>query len=251
MNLKKLSILFLSTIFLVLNFSYAGTAENLKTIDDLIAKNDIKSAKAQLEAALKTSANDIELLMRQCRVVTIEGDQAASEDDKVKAYENAQELATKMIELDGNNAKGYIRRSIAKGKIALYKGLLQSRSLVLEIRKDTEKALSLSGISAYDKSLASYILGRAHLKLAKKPKALRLPLGLAWASKEKGSELLKTAVTGSPTSVAFNLAYGKYLKENDDKAQAKTYLEKVGTLPVFDPADVQRKAEAKKLLADL
>lgn len=249
MNFKK-AMLLISTL-VVVAMSHATTEQKYKEIDKLIANNEITHALRMVNTALKEAASDPELLMRKSRIITIQGDQNSNEDLKVRSYEIAQKVATELIEKHPDSPKGYLRRAIAKGKLILYKGILQSRSLVLELRKDAKKALSISTASAYEKALASYLLGRAHLKLATKPKALRMPLGLAWASNSKGGEYLKNAAEGYPSSVAFNLDYALYLKKNDKKEEAKKLFMKIDSLEVFDPADVERKARAKKELSNL
>lgn len=240
------------TVFAVSICSFSALAnDSFKKIDELIAKNKLNDAMVQVETGLKKTPKEIELLARKSRLLTLQGDQKSDEDAKVGAYEDAKKIADQIIEINADSPKGYLRRAIAKGKLILYKGILQSRSLVLELRKDAKKALSISSANAYEKALGNYLLGRAHLKLAKKPRALRLPLGLGWASKKKGGEFLKNAAELYPSSISFNLSYAMFEKDNGDKAKAKSILEKIATLEVYDPADPGHKDTAKKALADL
>lgn len=225
--------------------------ESFKKIDELIAKNQLSDAMNKISEGLKANPKEIELLARKSRLLTLMGDQKSDEKAKVSSYEEAEKVANEIISINDKAAKGYLRRAVAKGKLILYKGILQSRSLVLELRKDARKGLELSGSDAYDKALGNYLLGRAHLKLAKKPRALRLPLGLGWASKKKGGEFLKKAAEIYPNSISFNLSYAEYERDNGDIAKAKAIFEKIGTLAVFDPADPGHKETAKKALADL
>jgi len=224
---------------------------SFQNIDDLIAKNQLTEALPLIDKGLLQNLKDLELLMRKSRIITLQGDQKQDEAGKVKSYEDAQEIANQMVKLDAQSAKGYLRRAIAKGKLILFKGILQSRSLILEVRDDATTVLGLASASTYEKALANYILGRAHLKLAAKPKALRLPLGLAWASKSKGGEFLKTAYELSPHSISFNFDYALWLKDNDNLSLAKSILTKMDTLDIYDPADVDHKKAAKDQLSKL
>lgn len=246
---------FLITLFsfLVLSFSqnlYAQSAE-AKAIDGLIAQNKLAEALKSIEAGLAKNAKSVELLARKSRVTALKADGVNSEEEKVKLYEEAEKIASQAVAANPNEAEGYLRRAAAKGKLGLYKGILESRSLVLDVRKDANKAIELAPAGSYNKALASYILGRVHLKLAEKPKVMRIPLGLGWASKNKGAELLKQAITMAPQSIPFHLDYAKWLIASDKKGEAKAVLNKIGTFPIFDPPDIGHKATAKKLLSEL
>ena len=230
--------------------TFAQSAE-AKAIDGLIAQNKLAEALKSIDAGLAKNAKSVELLARKSRVTALKADGVSSDEAKVKLYEEAEKIASQAVEANGNSAEGYLRRAAAKGKLGLYKGILESRSLILDVRKDAKKAIELAASGSYDKALASYILGRVHLKLAEKPKVMRIPLGLGWASKKKGAELLKTAVGLAPQSIPFNLDYAKWLIANDKKGEAKAVLGKIAGFPVYDPPDVGHKATAKKLLTEL
>lgn len=239
--------------FLLVLTTQNGQAQSAqeKAIDDLIAQNKLSEAMKSIESGLSKDAKSVELLARKSRVTALKADSVSSEEEKIKLYEEAEKIASQAVEANSSSAEGYLRRAAAKGKLGLYKGILESRSLVLDVRKDAKKAIELAPAGSYNKALASYILGRVHLKLAEKPKVMRIPLGLGWASKKKGAELIKEAVTLAPQSIPFHLDYAKWLIANDKKDEAKTVLGKIATFPIFDPPDVGHKATAKKLLSGL
>jgi hypothetical protein len=224
---------------------------DVKTIQILIAKSELTKAMEAVNLELKKSPRDLQHLALKARIESLQGDAAKDEDTKVKLYERAQKTANELIKAHPNSAKGYNRRAVAKGKLILFKGILESRSLVLDLRKDAKKVLGMKNLEAYDKALANYLLGRAHLKLATKPRALRMPLGLAWASDSKGGEFLNKAVELSPNTISFNLSYAKWLKDKGQTAKSKALLEKIASIEVFDPADTGHKQTAKDLLSKL
>ena len=241
-------VLFVAVLNLV--FIASGYCD-LGKLDSLIANNKLAEAETIIDKALAANPKDLEHMTRKSRVVALKADQAEGEDKKVALYEEAEKIASKIVENHPKSAKGYLRRAAAKGKLALFKGILESRSLILEVKDNASKAVDLDAATDYEKALGSYILGRAHLKLAEKPRALRLPLGLAWASKSKGGKLLKRAAELVPDSIPFNLDYAKYLIEEGEKGKAKEILKKIEGMAIFDPADPGHKETAKKLLADL
>lgn len=249
---KNLFLKFVLSLFIFLSsVNLYAQSDEAKAIDSLIAQNKLAEAIKSIDGGLSKSPKSVELLARKSRVTALKGDQEPNEDKKVKLYEQAEKIATQAIEANPNEAEGYLRRAAAKGKLGLYKGILESRSLVLELKKDVEKAIELAPAGSYNKALGSYILGRVHLKLAKKPKVMRIPLGLGWASKKKGAELLKEAVSLARQSIPFHLDYAELLIESGNKDEARKILEKIASFPVFDPPDVEHKKTAKKLLSEL
>ena len=236
---------------LVLFFSFAASANpTYKNIDGLISQSKLDEAITAADKALKSSPKDVEVIARKARATALKADNVSDEDEKVKILENSQKIAEMAIEANPKSAKGYLRRAVAKGKLILFKGILESRSLVLELKADCEKALELAATD-YETALGNYMLGRSHLKLADKPRVLRIPIGLGWASKKTGGEHLKKAYELSPTSISFNIAYAEYLIDQGDKGQAKKILTGIESIPVFDPTDVGHKKRAKELLAGL
>jgi hypothetical protein len=228
-----------------------SSALSTTEIDKMIAENKIGDAMTAIDKALEAEPKNLDMLARQSRILTLQGNQAKKDEEKVRLYEKAQKVATQAIKADSKSAQGYLRRAIAKGKLILYKGILESRTLVLELRADTQKVLKLKNTSDYEKGLANYLLGKTHIKLAEKPKALRLPLGLAWASEEEGQMHLKKAYELKPTSIPFVLDYALVLRDKGEKAEAIKLLESIEPLEIYDPADVEHKATAKKTLAKL
>ena len=89
------------------------------------------------------------------------------------------------------------------------------------------------------------------MKVAEKPKAIRLPLGLGWASKKKGADHLKKAYSLSPNSVPISLDHAKVLVDAGEKDTAKTILTGIADLKDNDPGDKALKAEAANLLSTL
>jgi len=226
-------------------------AQTHKEIDGHIAKNQLSEALKTIDSGLSKSPKSVEYLARKSRVIALQGDAEANEEAKVKLYEKAEKIASQAVANNPQAAGGYLRRAVAKGKLGLFKGILESRTLVLDLRRDAKKVLELSSTSDYEKALANYLLGRVHIKLGKKPRVMRIPLGLGWASKKKGADFLKNAVTLAPNSISFNRTYGEWLIEEGKKEEAKKVLGKIEGLEIFDPADSEHKTIAKKLISEL
>jgi predicted Zn-dependent protease len=245
----RIVIVCLLTAFLT-SQAFANT-EALTEIDNLIATNDLAAAETKLNEQLKANSEAPLLLVRKSRIMSLKGDAASSEEQKVKLFEEAKSVAQKIIDKHPKVAGGYLRSAVSSGKLALYKGILSSRSLILEVKKLATKVVELDDKSKYEEALANYLLGRAHIKVAEKPKAMRLPLGLGWADKKKGAKHLEKAAKLAPDSIPFVLSYAESLIENGKKDEAKKLLEGIKDMKVRDPADPGHQRAAEKLLSSL
>ncbi len=247
----KMKIFTLTLLLFTSNYGHANNSDLINSIDKMIAENQIDSALEKVNDQLEKDQTDIDLLTRQTRLITLKGNQSIEKKNKIRFYEESIHMTDEMVKRYPNSANGYLRRAIAKGKLALHKGIFSSRSLVLALKEDTKKVLTLNESTDYQKALASYILGKAHKKISKKPKFLRAPLGLAWANKSEGEKLIASAYKLSPSSINIAFEYALQLKENNKKNEAKALLLKIDSLKVYDPSDVDLKQQAKEQLNTL
>jgi hypothetical protein len=167
--------------------SLADVQQLCKQYDAQIEALDVKGAKNTIESAYKEDAKSHDVLFRLARLHVILGDQESQEDKKLPLYNKALDYANKAIASNGKSMGGYVYRAAANGKIALFKGIFSVASVVNAVRDDATKAIQLNNDTPERLAAACYILGRAHLNLVKKPKLVRLPLGLGWGNIEEAS----------------------------------------------------------------
>lgn len=194
-------------------------------IDRLMEQIKIAEAKAKVDEALDKFPNDFEVMWRASRVYVVFGDtQPKSEQEKI--YVKAKEFADKAVSLNPQSSVAYVRRAVANGKVALFRGVLSVKDLVKQTRADAEKAIQLNSSGDQVLATAHYILGRTHLKLSETPEVMRIPLGLAWGNLDDAIKHLAKAVELRNDFVMFRLDYARALEKDDKFAEARAQLEK-------------------------
>ena len=229
----------------------ADVQQLCKQFDDQVEALDVKGAKNTIDAAYKEDPKSHDVLFRLARVHNFLGDQEWQDEKKLAMYNKALEYANKAIAANGKSMGGYVYRAAANGKIALFKGIFSVASVVNAVRDDATKAIQLNNDTPERLAAACYILGRTHLNLVKKPKLVRLPLGLGWGNIEEASANIKRARQLRPNFVMFELEYARCLAEMDMEGEAISVAQRIAGLKNQEPGDQQRKQDAVQLINDL
>jgi len=248
----------ISHIFLLLLLLHAATfsqtvAELIKEADDYsTVQFDNQKALEKLLQAEKADANNYEVLWRISRSYIDIGEHLPSKTDAEKEkqlehYQKALDYSERAVKAQPDSANGYVRRAIANGRVALFKGVWSAIDFVKQVKADCEKAISLNPNSA----TAYYILGRTHAKLCEKSKLIRWPLGLGWANMEEAIKNYEKSVALRPTFILYRLDAARAYLEEDNNAKAKELLISIAALPKQDEDDDQYRQEAKQLLEKL
>lgn len=229
----------------------ADSQQACQQFDDQVERLDVSGAASTLKAAFSTAPSDYEVLYRMARLHVLLGNDEPNKDKQLALYEKAVDFGNKAIAANGKGMGGYVYRAAANGKIALFKGIFSVSDVVAKVRDDAWYAIKLGNGAPNMMAAAHYILGRAHLSLAAKPKLFRSPLGLGWGNVDEAYTHLKKARELRPGFVMYELEYAKCLAEMDKEQDALTVARKISGLKNIEPGDAQRKNEAKDLIADL
>lgn len=173
------------------------------------------------------------------------------EQAQLKTYETALDYANKAINVDGSKSVGFLRRAIANGKIALFKGVFSVAGVVNSVKADVEKAIQLGNGGNFIQGVAHYVLARTHAKTSEKWKPARSVLGLGWADNEIALKEFKKAIDLYPGYMMFYVDYAHSLIREDEYNLARQMLNKALSCNFQHQDDEKRLAEAKKLLADI
>jgi tetratricopeptide (TPR) repeat protein len=248
-----------AAVIAVIAASFVGMA-SAQTKEALIAEGDhfstvtFENQKAldKFLLAEKTSPKDAEILWRISRSYVDIGEHLPGKTDQEKAaqleyYQKAFDYADRAVAANPAGSMGYLRRAIANGRIALFKGIFTALDLVKQVKADCEKATLLdpNNPSAY------YILARTHAKVCEKSKMVRWPLGLGWGNRDEAAKLFEKAISLRPTFMMYRIDAAKNYLELDEEQKAKEQLVKIATLPKEDEDDDAVKAEAKTMLEKL
>jgi tetratricopeptide (TPR) repeat protein len=141
----------------------------------------------------------------------------------------------------------FTRRSIANGRIALFRGIWESLSLVKQTRADVETALALDP----ENDVANYILGRVHAKVTEKPRILRWPLGLGWANTEDAIKYFEKAISLKQEFIMYRLDCARAYVDDDNYEMARKHLEAIDRIGNKDEDDERFRKEAAELLEEI
>lgn len=212
-------------------------------------KFDNSGALAKFEEAYALAPNNAELLILLSRTHIDIGEHLPAGTDaeksaQLKYYEKALDFANKAIAGDPNGSQGYTRRAIANGRVALFRGIWESLDLVKQVKADIEKAIALDPGNA----TAHYILARTHAKVAERPRMVRWPLGLSWASYDDAAKHYEQAIALRPGFIMYRLDAARTYVELKEYAKAREQLKVIPTLAKEDEDDDQFRKEAADLM---
>lgn len=209
-----------------------------------------------LQNAEKTDANNFDVLWRLSRTYVDIADKmpkstGEQEDAQLAVFQKALDYAEKAIKQKPDQSVGFLRKAIANGKIALFKGVFSVAGVVNSVRADVEKAIQLGNDGNFIQGVAHYVLARTHAKTSEKWKPARAILGLGWADNEIAIAEYKKAIEIYPGYMMFYVDYANSLIREDDYKTAREMLNKALTCQFQHQEDEKRLAEAKKTLNDI
>ncbi len=173
------------------------------------------------------------------------------EDEQLKMYKMALDYADRAVKLAPNEAMPYVRRAIANGRIALFKGVFSVASIVDAVRDDCRKAIELGNGGNIVQSLAHYVLARTHARVSQKWAPARAVIGLGWADLDSALVHYEKAIKLRPGFIMYYLDYAKALIREDEYEKAREMLNKALASKKQDEDDHIRLAEVKKLLDEI
>ena len=220
--------------------------------DALVDRFENELALRKYLEALRNDSTSVEILWRISRAYIDIGEHlpVGTEPENAKqleTYEIALRYAEKAVDADRKSSMAYTRRSIANGRIALFRGIWESLSLVKQTKADVDTALALDP----ENDVANYILGRVHAKVTEKPRILRWPLGLGWANTEDAIKYFEKAISLKPEFIMYRLDCARAYVEDDNYEMARKHLRAVDRIGNKDEDDEQYRKEAAELLKEI
>jgi len=230
---------------------------NAQTVPDLVAEAERyatvtfenRKALEKLQQAEKSEPGNYDVLWRISRAYVDIGEHLpgvtdADREKQLEFYQQALTYAEKAIAAAPNHSTGYVRRAIANGRVALFKGVWSAIDFVKQTKADCEKAISIDP----NDHVAYYILGRTHAKLCEKSKVIRWPLGLGWANMDDAISNYEKAIALRSNFIMYRLDAARAYVEEKEYKKAKDHLIAASTFPKQDEDDDQYRKEAKELL---
>ncbi len=173
--------------------------------------------------------------------------ETAPKDSQLVIFEEARHAENQAVMLNETHADSHFQLARALGKIALFKGIFKSASLAKQVKAESERALELDPVH----DGAWHILGRWHREVSKKPKIIRIPMGLGAANKEDAIAFMLKAIELNPEYIHHHLEMGITYLSVKNKDSARAEFQQCLDLPAQRPLDNKYKEEAKKYLAEM
>jgi len=210
-----------------------GFAATLTDVQALYNKGDV-SGTVTAGTTLNTSAGYV----LAAEATSLGADQLP-QNQREAAYTKAQEYAKKAVQLDAGNADAYMEVARAVGRLAQFKGVLQSLNLAGEVKKNLDTALKLN-----PKLPAAYIaLGLWNAEV---------PLVAGGSSNQVEVNILR-AIELEPTTIIHRIEYANALLKLS-KRNKRRAVDQLEQAVKFTPKNFWDKLDletAKKNLAAL
>ena len=202
---------------------------DISDANTLMDEGDFAAAVAELEAIIETEPENIEALYTLASALT---SLAASYDDPTEAestYDTAARAALKAIEIDPTEAQAHYQRARALGRLAQFRGILQSLFMAGDIKGGFEKAIEL------DDQIGGAYHGLAVFHA-------QAPF-IAGGDGSQAEPLFLQAIELDPEKPLRYLEFAEMLIERNELDKAKIQLEKLLTLEAQsgdDAKDIER-----------
>ncbi len=219
-------------IALVCSYGFATVADGDKAIDE----GNYQVAIDEYAAALKSSPDNAFVLVKLAKAKTYQAESLSGAEAE-QLYTEAADHARTAIGIAPENPDTHMELARALGRLAQFKGVLQSLGLASEVKSSLEKAIELNPNHA----AALHALALWHLEVP-------------WVAGGRSGQvrpLFDQAITAEPNEIVHYVDYAEALIHLDDKEAAKLQLEKALTLTVTTFRDQQDQAKAQQMLSEL
>jgi tetratricopeptide (TPR) repeat protein len=166
---------------------------------------------------------------------------------QLEIYQKALAFADSAVALAPDESTPYLRRAIANGRIALFKGVFSVGGVVSQVKDDCYKAMALGKGGKEIQAITHYVLARTHGKVSEKWSVLRAPLGLGWAVLDSAYIYYDKALELDSSFLMIYLDYAKRLVSEDEYEKAKEIIEASKNAVMKDEDDEKRLEEIKEL----
>ncbi|UCC78737.1 MAG: hypothetical protein JSW64_10695 [Candidatus Zixiibacteriota bacterium] len=242
----------ITAIYLIL-FTVCTVAVSGQTADDFIISGDslyelydYGGSIEMYRSACLLDSGSFEAYWKLGRSLNLKGE-TAERDSQLAIFEEARDVQKHALSIDEDHADAHFQLARALGKIALFKGVFKSTSLAKQVKDECRRALEID--SLHDG--AWHILGRWHREVGKKPKILRIPMGLGGANKEDALAFMRKALEINPENINHRLEMGNTYRRFKMLDLARSEYQRCLELVAAGPLDEKYQAEAKKSLDEM
>lgn len=259
MKIKSVFSLYLaSLILLTVSITTAQTLDSLIQKGDKVYRQfDNEGALEIFEEADSLYPDNWEVLWRLARTHTdIAEHMPTTTDEQLDAQEARYELAVSYsdsaVSLAPDQSVTYLRRAVAKGRLALFRGVFTGGiGLANDVKADCERAIALNNGGDKIQAVVHYVYARSHHKVSEKWAPARAILGLGWADIDIALEEYEKALALDPDLMMIYYDYAQALIEEDEYEKARELLNRALQCPHKDEDDDQKVEEINDLLVQI
>ena len=215
-----------------LSLAFATVADG----DRAMLQGDYERAMSEYQAAYEQRSSNVEALYKLAKAKTYLAETLTGSEAEA-LYEQAAEHAQSAIAADPNEAEAHFERARALGRLAQFKGVIQSLELAGEVREELEQTLNLNP----EHGGAYHALALWHLEVP-------------WIAGGRAGQirpLFEKAIAAEPDELTHLVNYGQALIALDDKEAARVQLERALELTPNGVRDERDLDEARELLSGL
>jgi tetratricopeptide (TPR) repeat protein len=227
--MKRFTLLLLALLSVL---AHATTADG----DRALAAGDYQEAIAQYQAAVEQRADNVEALYKLAKAKVYLAE-TLSGDEAEKLYEEAAGHARAAVALAPDDPNTHMEVARAVGRLAQFKGVLQSLNLAAEVKSELERALELDP----NFGAALHALALWHLNVP----------WIAGGRTAQVRPLFDQSIAAEPEEIVHYTDYGEALIQLGDKETAKVQLEKALSLTAVTDQDMKNQEKAKSLLEQM
>ncbi len=216
----------------VVSFVFATTADGDRALD----AGDYQEAINQFQAAVEQRADNVEALYKLARAKVYLAETLTGAEAEA-LYAQAADHARAAVALDPNDPNTHMELARAIGRLAQFKGVLQSLNLAAEVKSELEKALAID--PNFGAALHALALWN---------------LNVPWIAGGRSAEvrpLFEQSIAAEPEEIVHYSDFGEALIQLGDNEAAKVHLEKALALPAVTAQDMKNQEKANMLLAQL
>jgi tetratricopeptide (TPR) repeat protein len=227
-----MKIISMTLLLVISSLAFATIADGDKAID----AGDYQEAIKQYSAALASQPENVNVLYKLAKAKTYFAESLTGAEAEAM-YSEAAEHARVAISLAPDRPETHMELARALGRLAQFKGVLQSLGLAAEVKGELEKAIQLD--PSYAAALHALALWN-----------LEVPW-IAGGRTGQVRPLFDQAIAAEPNEIVHYVDYADALIRLDDKVAAKIQLEAALALSVESYRDQQDQEKAQRMLSEL
>jgi len=227
---------FLSILLVVFILALSPAFADIASANELIDAGDFNGAITELESILEGEPENVEALQRLASAITSLAETIDDPTEAEATFDMAARTALRAVEIDASDAESHYQRARALGRLAQFRGILQSLFMAGDIKGGFEKAIELN--PNHGGALHGLAVFHAQAPF------------IAGGDGSQAVPLFERAIEVDPEFPIRYLEYAEILIDRNKMDDAKIQLGKLITLEAVTQEDAEDIEKGRALLAE-